>query len=41
MAEETLVMLAPYRFVRWVKLTEGEQPTDLSPEELRERLPTL
>ena len=38
MAEETLVVLAPYRFVRWVKLTEGEQPTDV---ELRERLPTL
>jgi DNA primase len=35
MAEETLVLLAPHRFVRWVKLDEGQQPTDLSLEELR------
>jgi DNA primase len=41
MAEETLVMLAPHRFMRLVKLPEGQQPTDLSPEKLRERLPTL
>jgi DNA primase len=38
MAEEALVLLAPYRFVRLVKLPEGQQPTDLSPEELRRRL---
>jgi DNA primase len=38
MAEETLVMLAPYRFVRLIKLEEGQQPTDLSPEEHRVRL---
>jgi DNA primase len=38
LAEETLVLLAPYRFVRWVKLSEDMQPTDLSPEELQERL---
>jgi DNA primase len=38
MAEETLVMLAPYRFMRLVKLAEDKQPTDLSPEELRGRL---
>ena len=34
MAEETLALLAPYRFVRWVKLDEGQQPTDVSPTEL-------
>ena len=38
MAEETLVLLAQHRFVRLVKLEEGQQPTDLSPEELRQRL---
>jgi DNA primase len=39
MAEETLVMLAPQHFVRWVKLEEGQQPTDVVREELRGRLP--
>jgi DNA primase len=34
MAEETLVMLAPYRFMRWVKLEEGQQTTDVGKEEL-------
>jgi DNA primase len=38
MAEETLVMLAPHRFVRLVTLEEGQQPTDVSPEEIRRRL---
>lgn len=38
MAEETLVLLAPHRFVRLVTLEAGQQPTDLSPEELQERL---
>jgi hypothetical protein len=38
MAEETLVMLAPYRFMRLLTLLEGQQPTDRSPEELRGRL---
>jgi DNA primase len=41
LAEETLAILAPYRFVRWVKLEEGRQPTDLFPEELRGRLHLL
>jgi DNA primase len=41
MAEETLVMLAPYRFVRWVKLEEGQQPTDMSKEELSLKLPVV
>jgi DNA primase len=39
MVEETLVLLAPYRFVRWVKLDEGEQPTDVGREDLLARLP--
>jgi DNA primase len=39
MAEETLAMLAPYRFVRWAKLDEGLQPTDVGKEELLARLP--
>jgi DNA primase len=39
MAEETLMMLAPYRFVRWAKLEEGKQPTDVLPEELCVQLP--
>jgi DNA primase len=41
MAEETLVMLAPYRFVRWVKLEEGRQPTDVSAEEIHKLLPIV
>jgi DNA primase len=39
MAEETLAMLAPYRFVRLVKLDEGQQPTDVGREDLLARLP--
>jgi DNA primase len=39
MAEETLAMLAPYCFVRWVKLPEGQQPTDVGKEELYAKLP--
>jgi DNA primase len=41
MAEDTLVMLAPYRFVRLVKLEEGQQPTDVGKEELYVRLPVV
>jgi DNA primase len=39
MAEETLMMLAPYRFVQWVKLPERQQPTDVSTAELHTTLP--
>jgi DNA primase len=39
MAEETLVMLAPHRFVRLVTLEEGQQPTDVGKEELYAILP--
>jgi DNA primase len=41
MVEETLAMLAPYRFVRLVKLDEGQQPTDVGPEELYAKLPAI
>jgi DNA primase len=33
-AESCLRLLSPYRFVRWVKLKDGEQPTDYNAEEL-------
>lgn len=32
-----LAFLSPYRFVRWVKILDGKQPTDLSKEELHAR----
>jgi len=41
MAEDTLAMLAPYRFVRWVRLSDGEQPTDLSPDDIHTLLPVV
>lgn len=41
MAEGALKLLAPHRFVRWVKIEEGKQPTDLSAEELHIRLPMV
>jgi DNA primase len=41
MADETLVMLASHRFVRLVKLPEGQQPTDVSSEELHALLPLI
>jgi DNA primase len=41
MAEETLAMLAPYRFVRWVKLEDGQQPTDVGKEDLYALLPVV
>jgi DNA primase len=39
MAEETLVLLAPHRFVRWVKLEGGQQPTDVGKEDLYANFP--
>jgi DNA primase len=39
LAESAMKLLAPHRFVRWVKLAEGKQPTDLGPEELHTLLP--
>jgi DNA primase len=41
LAESALKLLAPHRFVRWVKLAEGRQPTDVSPEELHTLLPVV
>ena len=34
-AELFLRMISPFRFIRWVKLDEDSQPTDLAPEKLR------
>lgn len=34
-ADSLLHQLAPHRFVRWLKLREGQQPTDLGETELR------
>jgi len=41
MAESTMKLLAPHRFVRWVKFEDGKQPTDLSPGELHTLLPVV
>lgn len=37
-AANILTRVAPHRLVRWVKLDEGKQPTDLSKQELKLRL---
>jgi hypothetical protein len=34
-AQSLLSKVSPYRFVRWVKLGENKQPTDLSAEQLK------
>lgn len=34
-AQALLAKLSPHRFVRWVKLAPGRQPTDMSPEEMK------
>ena len=34
-AEKVLRQVSPHRFVRWVKLSESKQPTDLSAEQLK------
>ena|GEM_PF-5369034 len=39
MAESALKLISPHRFVRWVKLDDGKQPTDLNTEELHKILP--
>jgi DNA primase len=41
MAEEALVLIAPHRFVRWVKIEERQQPTDVGREELYAKLPVV
>jgi DNA primase len=35
LAESLLMQISPHRFMRWVKLGEGKQPTDLSGEQLK------
>jgi hypothetical protein len=37
-AEMIFRLCAPYRFVRWARLMDGNQPTDCNPEELRSML---
>jgi DNA primase len=34
-AQTLLGLISPHRFVRWVKLDEGKQPTDFSAEQLK------
>jgi DNA primase len=34
-AQSVLIQISPRRFVRWVKIAEGTQPTDLSEEQLK------
>jgi len=34
-AQSVLLQVSPHRFVRWVKIAEGSQPTDLSGEQLK------
>lgn len=36
-AQTLLSLIAPHRFVRWVKMADGKQPTDLSGVELKAR----
>jgi DNA primase len=38
-AGEILVRVSPHRFVRWVRLTDGKQPTGFAPSELKSLFP--
>ncbi|OHA21693.1 MAG: hypothetical protein A2849_02215 [Candidatus Taylorbacteria bacterium RIFCSPHIGHO2_01_FULL_51_15] len=38
-AETVLKQVSPHRFCRWVRLADGKQPTDYSPDELKRMLP--
>jgi DNA primase len=38
-AESILVQVAPHRFIRWVRLDNGKQPTGFSPSELKNLFP--
>ena len=38
-AQTIMAQVAPHRFVRWIKLDEGKQPTNFAPSELKEILP--
>jgi DNA primase len=37
-ADDVLPKVAPHRFIRWVKLNAGKQPTDCLPAKLAELL---
>ena len=39
-AQTLLGLISPHRFVRWVKMADGKQPTDLSGEQLKTRFTT-
>ncbi|MGH8715736.1 MAG: CHC2 zinc finger domain-containing protein [Burkholderiales bacterium] len=41
MAESAMKLIAPHRFVRWVKIGERKQPTDLSADEPQQILPVV
>lgn len=41
MAESALKLISPHRFVRWVKIEEGKQPTNMEPKELHKILPVV
>jgi DNA primase len=41
LAESALKLISPQRFVRWVKLEDGKQPTDMSAEGLNTVLPVV
>jgi DNA primase len=34
-AQTLLTLISPHRFMRWVKMADGKQPTDLTPEQLK------
>jgi DNA primase len=38
-SQTLLLLLSPHRFIRWVKIADGKQPTDLSREDLKTSLP--
>lgn len=38
-AQTLLLLLSPHRFVHWVKMSDGQQPTDLTAEQLKTRFP--
>jgi hypothetical protein len=38
-AQALLTLISPHRFVRWIKMADGKQPTDLSAEQLKMSFP--
>jgi hypothetical protein len=37
-AQSVLLKVSPHRLVRWAKLSDDKQPTDLSAEQLKNRI---